>query len=67
VLQQRPAFARAAVFLARCPAAETGGYDPESMSAPAARLQAQPKAPPYSIEAEQSVLGGLMLDNRAWN
>ena len=26
-----------------------------------------PKQPPYSIEAEQSVLGGLMLDNRAWN
>ncbi|PXV71120.1 primary replicative DNA helicase [Sinimarinibacterium flocculans] len=37
------------------------------MSTPAARLQAQPKLPPYSIEAEQSVLGGLMLDNRAWN
>ncbi len=28
---------------------------------------ARPKLPPYSIEAEQSVLGGLMLDNRAWN
>lgn len=26
-----------------------------------------PKQPPYSIEAEQSVLGGLMLDNRCWN
>ena len=26
-----------------------------------------PKQPPYSIEAEQSVLGGLLLDNRAWN
>lgn len=24
------------------------------------------KAPPHSIEAEQSVLGGLMLDNQAW-
>jgi replicative DNA helicase len=24
------------------------------------------KAPPHSIEAEQSVLGGLMLDNEAW-
>ena len=24
------------------------------------------KIPPHSIEAEQSVLGGLMLDNRAW-
>jgi replicative DNA helicase len=31
------------------------------------KLQAQTKLPPYSIEAEQSVLGGLMLDNRAWN
>jgi len=25
------------------------------------------KIPPYSIEAEQSVLGGLMLDNAAWD
>ncbi|MFW1677485.1 replicative DNA helicase [Pontibacter sp. JAM-7] len=25
------------------------------------------KAPPYSLEAEQSVLGGLMLDNNAWD
>lgn len=25
-----------------------------------------PKQPPHSLEAEQSVLGGLMLDNRAW-
>jgi replicative DNA helicase len=25
------------------------------------------KLPPHSIEAEQSVLGGLMLDNRAWD
>ncbi|HKY89659.1 MAG TPA: replicative DNA helicase [Nevskiaceae bacterium] len=30
-------------------------------------MSPNPKAPPYSIEAEQSVLGGLMLDNRAWN
>jgi replicative DNA helicase len=27
---------------------------------------AQPKQPPHSIEAEQSVLGGLMLDNRVF-
>ncbi len=27
----------------------------------------QAKAPPHSIEAEQSVLGGLMLDNNAWD
>ncbi|NKB47086.1 MAG: replicative DNA helicase [Legionellales bacterium] len=26
-----------------------------------------PKAPPYSLEAEQAVLGGLMLDNQAWD
>src|SRR3546814_6742822 len=26
-----------------------------------------PKAPPYSLEAEQSVLGGLMLENRHWD
>ena len=25
------------------------------------------KSPPYSLEAEQSVLGGLMLDNQAWD
>ena len=25
------------------------------------------KVPPHSIEAEQSVLGGLMLDNAAWD
>ena len=30
-------------------------------------MAADPKLPPYSIEAEQSVLGGLMLDNRCWN
>jgi len=24
------------------------------------------KVPPNSIEAEQSVLGGIMLDNEAW-
>ncbi|MCL4316316.1 MAG: replicative DNA helicase, partial [Gammaproteobacteria bacterium] len=28
---------------------------------------AQLKTPPHSIEAEQSVLGGLMLDNRSWD
>lgn len=25
------------------------------------------KIPPYSLEAEQSVLGGLMLDNERWD
>ncbi|MDB5988420.1 MAG: replicative helicase [Nevskia sp.] len=31
-----------------------------------ARAAPSPKQPPHSIEAEQSVLGGLMLNNRAW-
>ncbi len=31
------------------------------------KMQGQVKAPPYSQEAELSVLGGLMLDNRSWN
>lgn len=30
-------------------------------------MPVSPKLPPHSIEAEQSVLGGLMLDNRAWD
>jgi replicative DNA helicase len=25
------------------------------------------RIPPHSVEAEQSVLGGLMLDNSAWD
>lgn len=29
--------------------------------------QTAAKVPPHSIDAEQSVLGGLMLDNRAWD
>ena len=40
---------------------------------PGARRLARPitataalKVPPHSVEAEQSVLGGLMLDNDAW-
>ena len=32
----------------------------------AVRLAASPKHPPYSLEAEQSVLGGLLLNNRAF-
>lgn len=30
-------------------------------------MSADPKLPPYSLEAEQAVLGGLMLDNQRWN
>jgi replicative DNA helicase len=36
-----------------------------------ARIDPEPKSaydlPPHSIQAEQSVLGGLMLDNRSWD
>jgi replicative DNA helicase len=35
--------------------------------AASARIQSLPKQPPHSIEAEQSVLGGLMLNNSIWN
>ena len=38
-----------------------------SVQLPASQLPAsQLKVPPHSIEAEQSVLGGLMLNNDAW-
>ncbi|MDR2166199.1 MAG: replicative DNA helicase [Zoogloeaceae bacterium] len=36
-------------------------------SAPADPMVAQLRTPPHSIEAEQSVLGGLLLDNPAWD
>ena len=38
-------------------------YPPEMMDAATEAL----KIAPQSIEAEQSVLGGLMLDNQAWD
>jgi replicative DNA helicase len=43
-------------------------YDPRESSAPprddeVSRL----RVPPHSVEAEQSVLGGLLLDNLAWD
>jgi replicative DNA helicase len=31
------------------------------------KLAPSPKQPPHSMEAEQSVLGGLLLNNRAWH
>ena len=43
------------------PSALSGGN-----AASGSRLAASPKHPPHSIEAEQSVLGGLLLNNRAW-
>jgi replicative DNA helicase len=38
----------------------------EKMNAPDAQVDAI-RTPPHSIEAEQSVLGGLLLDNAAWD
>ena len=39
------------------------------MSSPAPRISEteQLRVPPHSIDAEQSVIGGLMLDNKAWD
>lgn len=34
---------------------------------PMSQGSVKPKVPPYSLEAEQSVLGALMLDHRAWD
>lgn len=39
----------------------------ESLRTPAESLTAKLKVPPHSMDAEQAVLGGLMLDNRAWD
>ena len=36
------------------------GYSPD-------RQIAQLRVPPHSIEGESSVLGGLLLDNNAWD
>ncbi|HEX7038008.1 MAG TPA: replicative DNA helicase [Pseudomonadales bacterium] len=46
------------------PRAAGAGY-PESR-ARASGSYGSPKVPPHSLEAEQSVLGGLMLSNEAW-
>jgi replicative DNA helicase len=37
------------------------------MNSPADPQLAAVRTPPHSVEAEQSVLGGLMLDNSAWD
>jgi replicative DNA helicase len=42
-----------------------GWGDQDADRAPAP--EASPRIPPHSLEAEQSVLGGLLLDNRAWD
>jgi replicative DNA helicase len=47
---------------------DTAATDTDSRSGAATHLgaTAQLKVPPHSVEAEQSVLGGLMLNNDAW-
>ena len=42
-----------------CPTLATGGRGDDEV--------AKLRVPPHSIEAEQSVLGGLLLDNSAWD
>ena len=37
------------------------------MATPALAIVDSPKVPPHSLEAEQSVLGGLMLSSTAWD
>ena len=39
--------------------------DPDDL--PVDRQVAQLRIPPHSLEAESSVLGGLLLDNSAWD
>jgi replicative DNA helicase len=38
-----------------------------TLSAPRDEEIARLRVPPHSIEAEQSVLGGLLIDNSAWD
>jgi replicative DNA helicase len=42
-------------------------FDPRDSSAPRDDEVARLRMPPHSVEAEQSVLGGLLLDNLAWD
>lgn len=39
---------------------------PETVSFPSSAPTDYLKVPPHSVEAEQAVIGGLLLDNRAW-
>jgi replicative DNA helicase len=39
---------------------------PETVSFPSNTQTDYLKVPPHSVEAEQAVIGGLLLDNRAW-
>ena len=47
-------------------AAESETARPASVASVHLSATAQLKVPPHSVEAEQSVLGGLMLNNDAW-
>ncbi|MFT3821096.1 MAG: replicative DNA helicase [Rubrivivax sp.] len=42
-------------------------FDPRDSAAPRDDEVARLRVPPHSVEAEQSVLGGLLLDNLAWD
>jgi len=42
-------------------------FDPRDAASPRDEDVARLRMPPHSVEAEQSVLGGLMLDNLAWD
>ncbi len=39
---------------------------PDTATFPASTQQDNLRVPPHSVEAEQAVIGGLLLDNRAW-
>ncbi|WP_313298196.1 replicative DNA helicase [Diaphorobacter sp.] len=43
------------------------GFPANDSSEPADREVARLRIPPHSVEAESSVLGGLLLDNMAWD
>lgn len=49
-----------------CGPAQAGSFRPTLASYAAEAVTDALKVPPHSIEAEQAVLGGLMLDNDAW-
>ncbi len=42
-------------------------FDPRETTSPRDEEVARLRTPPHSVEAEQSVLGGLLLDNLAWD
>ena len=42
-------------------------FDPRGSTAPRDDEVARLRVPPHSVEAEQSVLGGLLIDNLAWD